>query len=186
MLPLYGTDADSREYRLPAPWGSFILTESFGDVWEIAPTFDAVTEPDAAPAPIADTMGLVDDLLQTGRNLTADELTRLLSTPRSQNFSAFTRKVLAAVAEIPAGNFVTYGDIAAAVGSPKAQQAVGRVLAANPFFVLIPCHRVVSAAAKSAFDVLNPATFQTPVFLGRPEFAGIGAWLRLHDLATAA
>ena len=70
--------------------------------------------------------------------------------------------------------------------SPKAQQAVGRALAANPFFVLIPCHRVVSAAAKAAFDVLNPQTFQTPAFLGRPEFAGIGAWLRLHDLAQAA
>lgn len=186
MQPLYGTDADSREYRLPAPWGSFILTESFGDVWEIAPSFDAVTEPDAAPAPVADVMELLDDLIQTGRNLSTDEVARLLSTPRAQNFSAFTRKVLTTVAEIPAGDFLTYGDIAAAVGSPKAQQAVGRALAANPFFVLIPCHRVVSATAKATFDVLNPATFQTPVFLGRPEFAGIGAWLRLHDLALAA
>ena len=103
MQPLYGTDADSREYRLPAPWGSFILTESFGDVWEIAPSFDAVTEPDAAPAPITDVMGLLDDLIQTGRNLTTDEVARLLSTPRAQNFSAFTRKVLTTVAEIPAG-----------------------------------------------------------------------------------
>ncbi len=186
MQPLYGTDADSREYHLPAPWGSFILTESFGDVWEIAPSFDAVTEPDAAPAPVADVMGLLDDLIQTGRNLTTDEVARLLSTPRAQNFSAFTRKVLTTVAEIPAGDFLTYGDVAAAVGSPKAQQAVGRALAVNPFFVLIPCHRVVSAAAKAAFDVLNPQTFQTPAFPGRPEFAGIGAWLRLHDLAQAA
>ena len=128
MQPLYGTDADSREYRLPAPWGSFILTESFGDVWEIAPSFDAVTEPDAAPAPVTDVMGLLDDLIQTGRNLTTDEIARLLSTPRAQNFSAFTRKVLTAVAEIPAGDFLTYGDVAAAVGSPKAQQAVGRCL----------------------------------------------------------
>ena len=94
--------------------------------------------------------------------------------------------MLTAVAEIPAGDFLTYGDVAAAVGSPKAQQAVGRALAANPFFVLIPCHRVVSAAAKATFDVLNPQTFQTSVFLGRPEFSGIGAWLRLHDLAQAA
>ena len=109
MQPLYGTDADSREYRLPAPWGSFILTESFGDVWEIAPSFDAVTEPDAAPAPVTDVMGLLDDLIQTGRNLTTDEIVRLLSTPRAQNFSAFTRKVLTAVAEIPAGDFLTYG-----------------------------------------------------------------------------
>ena len=174
MQPLYGTDADSREYRLPAPWGSFILTESFGDVWEIAPSFDAVTEPDAAPAPVADVMGLLDDIIQTGRNLTTDEVARLLSTPRAQNFSAFTRKVLTTVAEIPAGDFLTYGD------------AVGRALASNPFFVLIPCHRVVSAAAKATFDVLNPQTFQSPAFLGRPEFAGIGAWLRLHDLAQAA
>ena len=186
MQPLYGTDADTREYRLPAPWGSFILTESFGDVWEIAPAFESVTEPDTAPAPIADIMGLLDDILQTGRNLTADELTHLFASPRAQNFSAFTRKVLTAVAAIPAGDFRTYGDIAAEIGSPKAQQAVGRVLAANPFFVLIPCHRVVNAAAKASFDVLNPTTFQTPAFLGRPEFAGIGAWLRLHDLALAA
>ncbi len=38
---------------------------------------------------------------------------------------------------------MTYGELAQAVGRPKAARAVGQVLARNPFPLLIPCHRVV-------------------------------------------
>jgi len=40
---------------------------------------------------------------------------------------------------------MTYSELAAAVGCPKAARAVGQVMAGNPFALLIPCHRVVGS-----------------------------------------
>lgn len=44
---------------------------------------------------------------------------------------------------IPKGSVATYRSIAAALGKPNAQRAVGNALARNPFPVIIPCHRVI-------------------------------------------
>lgn len=46
---------------------------------------------------------------------------------------------------IPYGNVLTYGQLAAQVGSPRAARAVGNALAANRLPILIACHRVVAA-----------------------------------------
>ncbi|RKY13056.1 MAG: hypothetical protein DRP63_10040, partial [Planctomycetota bacterium] len=43
------------------------------------------------------------------------------------------------------GKVTTYGDLARAVGNPKAARAVGQALAHNPIILLIPCHRVVAS-----------------------------------------
>jgi len=39
---------------------------------------------------------------------------------------------------------MTYGELARAIGRPKAARAVGRAVGANGIAVLIPCHRVIS------------------------------------------
>jgi methylated-DNA-[protein]-cysteine S-methyltransferase len=59
--------------------------------------------------------------------------------------SDFARKVHQALAEVPYGQVVTYGELAAKVGSPMAARAVGRVMSSNPFPLIVPCHRVVNA-----------------------------------------
>jgi methylated-DNA-[protein]-cysteine S-methyltransferase len=46
---------------------------------------------------------------------------------------------------IPAGQTVTYGQIAAALGDAERAIAVGQALAINPLPILIPCHRVIGA-----------------------------------------
>jgi methylated-DNA-[protein]-cysteine S-methyltransferase len=48
-----------------------------------------------------------------------------------------------AVSSIPFGELRSYGDIARALGRPKAARAVGAAVAQNPVAVIIPCHRVV-------------------------------------------
>ncbi len=58
--------------------------------------------------------------------------------------SAFQRRVLAAVRAIPKGSVRTYGQIAAAIGQPRAARAVGSALARNPLPFVIPCHRVIA------------------------------------------
>jgi methylated-DNA-[protein]-cysteine S-methyltransferase len=58
--------------------------------------------------------------------------------------SAFARRVLATVRRIPPGRVATYGDIAAAAGSPRAWRAVGTIMreCRDPG---MPCHRVIAA-----------------------------------------
>lgn len=60
-------------------------------------------------------------------------------------FTPYQHKVLTATERIPAGECRTYGQVAALAGNPKAAQATGRALGANPIPVVIPCHRVVAA-----------------------------------------
>lgn len=57
----------------------------------------------------------------------------------------FERRVWSATAAIPRGQTRTYGEIAAAIGSPKASRAVGAALGRNPLMIAVPCHRVVGA-----------------------------------------
>lgn len=59
----------------------------------------------------------------------------------------FHEKVWALTARIPAGKVVTYGDLAAALGS-KGSRAVGQALNRNPYAPQVPCHRVVGSTGK--------------------------------------
>lgn len=60
----------------------------------------------------------------------------------------FTRKVLAELQTVPYGETLTYGELAARVGAPRAARAVGRAMAANPLPIVIPCHRVVAGGGR--------------------------------------
>ncbi len=57
----------------------------------------------------------------------------------------FQKEALHHVTEIPAGETRTYGQIASAMGKPKASRAVGMANRNNPLPVIIPCHRVIGA-----------------------------------------
>ncbi|MEO7359954.1 MAG: methylated-DNA--[protein]-cysteine S-methyltransferase [Gemmatimonadaceae bacterium] len=46
---------------------------------------------------------------------------------------------------IPYGVTRTYGDIAKAIGNPKASRAVGAANGRNPISIIVPCHRVIGA-----------------------------------------
>ncbi len=56
----------------------------------------------------------------------------------------FFEKVYEAVKKIPEGKVATYGQIAYAVGAPRAARQVGWALHVNPEPGIIPCHRVVN------------------------------------------
>jgi methylated-DNA-[protein]-cysteine S-methyltransferase len=76
-----------------------------------------------------------------------------------QNFSAerfafhrvpdFARRVYVAALAVKAGRTSTYGELAACLGQPPAaSRAVGAALGANPWPLLVPCHRIVAASGK--------------------------------------
>lgn len=63
-----------------------------------------------------------------------------------QGLSAFDRAVYEVVRSVPRGETITYGEVAARVGSPGAARAVGVAMSRCPLFPAVPCHRVVRAA----------------------------------------
>lgn len=65
--------------------------------------------------------------------------------------TAFERRVYEATRRIPFGKVATYGQIAKAIGQPKAQRAVGQALGKNPIGIVIPCHRVVGFDSLGGF-----------------------------------
>lgn len=60
----------------------------------------------------------------------------------------FQKSVWRAMLKIPFGETKSYGEIAQAVGKPKAVRAVGGACGANSIPVLVPCHRVLAANKK--------------------------------------
>jgi len=60
----------------------------------------------------------------------------------------FHARVYEASRRVSSGTMATYGELAARVGSPGASRAVGQAMAKNPFFVVVPCHRITSASRK--------------------------------------
>jgi methylated-DNA-[protein]-cysteine S-methyltransferase len=61
------------------------------------------------------------------------------------NGTPFQRRVWRALREIPVGQTLSYGAIAARIGRPTAVRAVGLANRANPIGVVVPCHRVIGA-----------------------------------------
>lgn len=61
--------------------------------------------------------------------------------------STFKEKVLTVVSGIPAGQVLTYGQVAKLSGRPGAARAVGQIMK-NNFDPSIPCHRVVAAGRR--------------------------------------
>jgi len=57
----------------------------------------------------------------------------------------FQRRILQCCRQIPFGQTLTYGQLAAKAGFPRAARAVGNCMAANCIPLVIPCHRVVAA-----------------------------------------
>ena len=70
---------------------------------------------------------------------------KVFSLPLALTGTPFQRKVWQQLTQIPYGEVRSYGQIAQAVGNPKACRAVGAANHCNPIPILVPCHRVVGA-----------------------------------------
>jgi len=64
----------------------------------------------------------------------------------------FQMAVWSELKKIPQGQTRTYGQIATAIGRPKAARAVGSACGKNPVPVFIPCHRAVASNGLGGFS----------------------------------
>jgi len=63
--------------------------------------------------------------------------------------SAFAWRVYEAARGVPAGQTRTYGDLAALVAAPPGgSRAIGALMGANPWPLIVPCHRIVGAGGR--------------------------------------
>ncbi|GAA4785772.1 methylated-DNA--[protein]-cysteine S-methyltransferase [Streptomyces ziwulingensis] len=99
--------------------------ETFGDRDDTLPAFAAATEQ------------LGSWFTGASREFTLD--LRLIGTP-------FQRTVWEQLRRIPYGETRTYGQLAAALGTPAASRAVGLANGRNPVGIIVPCHRVIGAS----------------------------------------
>lgn len=76
--------------------------------------------------------------------------------PLHMRGTPFQRRLWEAVRTIPAGKTVTYADIAAQIKAPRAMRAVGSACANSPFFMIVPCHRVL-AKSEMVSGILSKA-----------------------------
>ncbi|HUT53244.1 MAG TPA: methylated-DNA--[protein]-cysteine S-methyltransferase [bacterium] len=93
----------------------------------------------ARPAPVADAVKEIKDYFMRRNPKFSARLDLSWATP-------FQARVYRAMLKIPAGRTISYGELAARIGSPGASRAVGAVNAANRIPLLIPCHRVIASS----------------------------------------
>ena len=74
------------------------------------------------------------------------DLSALDAVPTTTGGTDFQRSVWAALRDIPPGETMGYGQLAARIGRPSASRAVGAANGANPVAIIVPCHRVIGAS----------------------------------------
>jgi len=70
---------------------------------------------------------------------------RAFSLPYRLSGTDFQKKVWQALAGIPYGETLSYGELASRLGAPNASRAVGAANGNNPIAIILPCHRVIGA-----------------------------------------
>ncbi len=77
------------------------------------------------------------------------DVAALAQIPVRADGTAFQRLVWAGLRRIPAGETVTYGQLAERIGRPTATRAVGTASGANPIAIAVPCHRLIGADGRA-------------------------------------
>lgn len=72
-----------------------------------------------------------------------------------EGWTPFQLAVLRALRRVSWGEVVSYGELAALAGYPRAQRAVGTFCARNRFGLVVPCHRVVGADGPGSYGSLG-------------------------------
>jgi O-6-methylguanine DNA methyltransferase len=93
--------------------------------------------------------------IRAWHRVTETALKKILAGEKPKNLppfdlsgTEFQKSVWSALRKISHGKTKSYGEIAQAIGKPKAVRAVGGACGANPIPVLVPCHRVLAANKK--------------------------------------
>ncbi len=145
-----GSRPSPRSNPVTAPYAA-VLAMPFGPVG-LRLAGDALSgidflPPDTATVPPDDPLAVrVSEAL---RAYLADSRQPFADLPLRPAGTPFQRRVWHALRQLPAGQTITYGALAARLGSGA--RAVGNACRANPLPLVVPCHRVVAAGGLGGF-----------------------------------
>lgn len=129
---------------LPTPLGRLLLRASGGALVGVRLLSEGETDENLVISE--------QDIDTSALDFAAEQLTeyfqgnrRAFTLPLAPVGTPFQQEVWAALRAIPYGETRTYGEIAAAVGRPRAARAVGGACHVNPLLIVTPCHRVVGS-----------------------------------------
>jgi len=90
---------------------------------------------------VADPAGVVTRL----RQYFAGDANALAAIAVDTGGTPFQQRVWEELRRIPAGQTVSYADLATKIGAPTAVRAVGAANGSNPVALIVPCHRVIGS-----------------------------------------
>ena len=130
--------------RIKTPLGPMIIAlrdTSLAGAWfegqKHFPTRDA-TWVEVAHAEVLDEATRELDEYFAGRRTT-------FAVPLAGRGTPFQQEVWRAIAAVPYGDTITYGELARRVGHPRGVRAAGAATGRNPLSIFVPCHRIVGA-----------------------------------------
>jgi methylated-DNA-[protein]-cysteine S-methyltransferase len=129
--------------RYATPRGEGTISFHDGEPWELTLPGEDPLAGDV-PSGVPDSIGVWVTLLE--RYFAGERVEFPLDVARfaaAHGATVFETAVLRALADVPYGQTVSYGELAARAGRPGAARAAGSVMARNPLPVILPCHRVV-------------------------------------------
>ena len=143
-------------YSWSSPWGALPVAVENGRIYAIALDPRAPFAPVGTGAVARRTAGPIKNAREVNRILNAALRGKLSARERLAAVdlswaTEFEQRVFRALAGVRFGATVTYGELAAASGSPRAARAVGGALGKNRVPVLIPCHRVLASNGIGGF-----------------------------------
>lgn len=123
--------------------GTFRLEEDDNAICGLALCPDGVPELEPLPRKVCETPLLQEAEEQLNEYFAG--VRREFDLPLAAKGTPFQQAVWAQLRKIPYGEVRTYGQLAAALGKPKASRAVGSACHCNPLCIVVPCHRVIGA-----------------------------------------
>lgn len=90
-------------------------------------------------------MRIIINIIQSALTGTPADRSCIDAILETAPLSPFARRALSLEARIPCGHISSYQALAVATGNPRAVRAAARALSANPFPILIPCHRIIAS-----------------------------------------
>ena len=133
--PRYFTEIPSPIGRLHLRSSGDALTGLYMEKHQHLPARPADAKSDAAP--FRDAIAQLEEYFAGER--------REFSLPLGAEGTDFQREVWRGLAAIPYGVTLSYGQLALAIGRPRAVRAVGLANGRNPISIIVPCHRVIGA-----------------------------------------
>jgi methylated-DNA-[protein]-cysteine S-methyltransferase len=143
---------------LPAPFGAVGIA-----VFNEQISIELLTEKHAPKLAENKTVQKIADQIEAYFNDSKHQF----NAPINQHGTAFQQRVWQAISAIPRGRVLTYGDIAAQIGSGP--RAVANACGANNIPLIVPCHRVVAKGGIGGFMQGNPNGLKVKKWLLKHE-----------------